>query len=168
MTITRQQLVSILVELPAKLHEAEAELWRTEHEKIKIAKQMSIRKAQLAIEIAMEKDQNGKSRYSSQETREHALELRLAEDEAYQQFADEYEKACVREEQARCELSYQRYRLKVAELLTQLLTAGEDQNEDRVVSSHRGELRRGDRSEDRQAHWTEARRSGSGRAVSGL
>jgi hypothetical protein len=163
--LTKQQLISVLVELPAKLHEAEAELWRVEHEKVKIAKQMSIRKAQLAIEIALEKDQNGKSRYSSQETREHALELRLAEDEAYQQFTDEYEKACVREEQARCELSYQRYRLKVAELLTQLLTAGEDQNEDRVVSSHRGELRRGDRQEDRRAGRAEGWRSGSGRAM---
>jgi hypothetical protein len=164
--LTKQQLINVLVELPAKLHEAEQELWRVEHEKIKIAKQMSIRKAQLAIEIALEKDQNGKSRYSSQETREHALELRLAEDEAYQQFADEYEKTCVREEQARCELSYQRYRLKVAELLTQLLTAGEDHHEDRVVSSHSREFRRSDRSEDREARWTEARRSGSGRAMS--
>jgi hypothetical protein len=163
--LTKQQLISVLVELPAKLHEAEAELWRIEHEKIKIAKQMSIRKAQIAISIALEKDQNGKSRYSSQETREYALELRLAEDEAYQQFADEYERTCVREEQARCELSYQRYRLKVAELLTQLLTAGEEKNEDRVVSSHSREFRRSDRSEDREARWTEARRSGSGRAM---
>jgi hypothetical protein len=164
--LTKSQLMNVLIELPSKLHEAEAELWRTEQEKVKIAKQLAIRKAQLAIEIAMEKDQNGKSRYSSQETREHALELALAEDETYQQFAEEYEKACVREEQARCELSYQRYRLKVAELLTQLLTAGEENHEDRAVSAHSRELRGGDRSEDRQARWAEARRSGSGRAMS--
>jgi hypothetical protein len=151
MTLTKQQLISVLVELPSKLYEAEAELWRTEQEKIKITKQLSIRKAQIAISIAMEKDQNGKSRYSSQETREHALELRLAEDETYQQFADEYERTCVREEQARCELSYQRYRLKVAELLTQLLTASEDSDEDRAISAHSRELRRGDRQENRRA-----------------
>jgi hypothetical protein len=163
--LTKQQLISVLIELPSKLHEAEQELWRVEQEKVKIAKQMSIRKAQLAMQITLELDENGKKKYSSQETREHALELALAEDEAYQQFADEYEKTCVREEQARCELSYQRYRLKVAELLTQLLTAGEEKNEDRVVSSHRGELRRSDRQEDRRAGRAEGWRSGSGRAM---
>jgi hypothetical protein len=159
MTLTKNQLISILIELPSKLHEAEAELWRVEQEKIKITKQLSIRKAQLAIEIAMEKDQNGKSRYSSQETREHALELRLAEDETYQQFTDAYEKTCVREEQARCELSYQRYRLKVAELLTQLLTTGEENHEDRTLQKDRGEFRRGNRSEDRRAGRAEGWRS---------
>jgi hypothetical protein len=165
MALTKDQLISVLVELPSKLHEAEAELWRVEQEKVKITKQLAIRKAQLAMQITLEMDENGKRKYSSQETREHALELALAEDETYQQFADAYEKTCVREEQARCELSYQRYRLKVAELLTQLLTVGEENHEDRVVSAHRGEFRRGDRSENRQARWAEARRSGSGRAM---
>jgi hypothetical protein len=165
MTLTKQQLISVLVELPQKLHEAEAELWRTEQEKIKIAKQLAIRKAQLGLEIALEQDENGKRKYSTQETREHVLELRCADDERYNELAEEYEQACVREEQARCELSYQRYRLKVAELLTQLLTAGEEKNEDRVVSSHRGELRRGDRQEDREAGRAEGWRSGSGRAM---
>jgi hypothetical protein len=163
--LTKQQLISILIELPSKLHEAEAELWRVEQEKVKIAKQMSIRKAQIAMQITLELDENGKKKYSSQETREHALELRLAEDETYQQFTDEYEKACVREEQARCELSYQRYRLKVAELLTQLLTAGEDHHENRLVQKDRGELRSGDRQEDRRAGRAEGWRSGSGRAM---
>jgi hypothetical protein len=156
------------MELPQKLHEAESELWQAEQEKIKLAKQMSIRKAQIAIEIALELDENGKKKYSTAETREHVLELRIADDEHYNKLSDEYERVCVREEQARCELSYQRYRLKVAELLTQLLTAGEEKNEDRVVSSHSRELRRGDRSEDRQAGRAEGRRPSFGRAVSGL
>jgi hypothetical protein len=165
MTITRQQLVSILAELPASLREAEAGLWQAEQEKIKIAKQLAIRKAQLGLEIALEQDENGKRKYSTQETREHVLELRIADDERYNELAEEYEQACVREEQARCELSYQRYRLKVAELLTQLLTTGEDHHENRLVQKDRGELRRGDRSEDRQAGRAEGRRPSFGRAM---
>jgi hypothetical protein len=166
MTITRQQLVSILVELPRLLHEAEAGLWQAEQEKIKIARQLAIRKAQLGMEIAMEIGEDGKRKYSTQETREHVLELRIADDEHYQKLSDEYEKACVREEQERCELSYQRYRLKVAELLTQLLTAGEDHHENSLVQKDRGEFRRGDRQEDRQASRAEGRRPSFGRAMS--
>jgi hypothetical protein len=163
--LTKNQLISVLIELPNKLHEAEAELWQAEQEKIKIAKQLAIRKAQLGMEIALELDENGKKKYSTQETREHVLELRIADDEHYQKLSNEYERACVREEQARCELSYQRYRLKVAELLTQLLTTGEDQNENRLVQKDRGELRRGDRQEDRPAGRAEGRRPSFGRAM---
>jgi len=166
MTIPRQQLISVLTELPAKLHQAEEGLWQAEQEKIKIAKQLAIRKAQIAIEITLEVDENNKRKYSTQETREHMRELRIADDEHYNKLSDEYAKACVREEQERCELSFQRYRLKVAELLTQLLTTGEDHHEDRAVQKDRGELRGSDRSEDRQARWAEGRRPSLNRAMS--
>ena len=119
--LSKEQIITVLLELPEKLKAAELSMLEAGWLRVEVERKLTLRKAKIAQEVAEEVDENGKKRYSNQEARESALELRLSQDEEYRKLLEEWKEAMRKEELAKCELNHQKSRLKVAELLTNLI-----------------------------------------------
>lgn len=127
--ITREILEKALCELPKMIFEAELALYELETRIEATERQLKIHRARVAGEIATERTENGKARFSNETAREMELERRLSENVDYNDLAKHFRELQLEARKAQAELHYQLNRMKVAKLLVKLVTAEEEEVE---------------------------------------
>lgn len=121
--MTMEVLERAIAELPKKVLQAEIAVIELEDRLLATERQLKIHRAKVLSSIVNERTDAGKARFSSEDARSAELELRLSEDREYNELAVHYRELELEARKAQAELRHQHARMKVAEMLVQLVTA---------------------------------------------